>query len=84
MRHRVSIDSDGTNRGTTIHVDDKDITRGVQRYSFTGEIGEINTLDLEMAVLDVSRIQSEEAEVLIPETTREALIHLGWTPPEDD
>lgn len=83
MRHRVSIDSDGTDRGTTIHVDDKDITRGVRRYTFTGEIGEINTLDLEMAVFDVSRIDSEEADVLIPETTREALKQLGWTPPEE-
>ncbi|GIH91967.1 hypothetical protein ACFFMN_33835 [Planobispora siamensis] len=43
--------------------------------------GEVPAMELEMRILELDRIELEEAELYIPDDTRDALIALGWTPP---
>lgn len=81
MKHQVTITSNGTGTGS-IHVDGHDIGGGVREVDFHGAVGEADTVNLELVVFDGTRIDSDEAEVIIPDETRKALVDLGWTPPE--
>lgn len=84
MKHQVTITSNGTGTGnSSIHLDGRDISKGVREVDFHGAVGEADTVNLELIVFDGTRIDSDEAEVIIPDETRKALEALGWTPPEE-
>lgn len=67
-----------------IEVDGQDISSGVRAATLWLHPGELPELDLELHVVEVQRIDSAEAKVVVPDATREALVKLGWTPPPED
>lgn len=78
---RVEITSKGGTDGT-VHLDGHDISRAVR-----GVIVDVHVesgrpqVTLELGVYEIERLDLEEAEVRITTATRDALVKLGWTPP---
>ena len=66
-----------------IELDGHDITRAVQDVNLSLSCSQVPILELGLAVYETMRFDGE-VDVLIPESVREALIQLGWTPPEHD
>lgn len=56
--------------------------RGVRALTYRASMHEMPSLELELAVHDVTRLNSKDTEILLPDETVKALIALGWTPPE--
>lgn len=81
MAH-VEITDDGGGRGT-VTVDGHDLSRAVQRVSVNLAAGGTAEIELDLAVLEVTRLNVLGAQVVIPGDTRDALVKLGWTPPEE-
>lgn len=78
-RHDVKIMAGADGRGT-IEVDGQ-VLQGVTSFVLRAGVGEIPELELDVAVYDVSTFA--EASVLIPPSTAETLVALGWTPPPE-
>lgn len=66
---------------STIEVDGHDISAAARAFRLDADVHGIPQLVVDLVVLESSTV-SGEATVVIPEATREALIALGWTPPE--
>lgn len=77
---KAEIEVGATAIGGRIALDGHDVSSAVRGFRITA-IGEVTRLELDLNVLDVTRIDSEQTEIVIPDATREALIALGWTPP---
>ncbi|MGW4663218.1 hypothetical protein [Streptosporangium sandarakinum] len=81
-RHRITIAPNTPAPGThQVVVDGQDISDAVNSLTLRVEGGVLPVVDVELAMVEVTRIDSEDAELYIPLTTRDALIALGWTPP---
>lgn len=74
-RHKISI----TDR--QIILDGQDITGAVRRVSVETDGLLPPQVWLDLNIHEVTRLDSEHAEVLIPGNVVETLIALGWTPP---
>ncbi|MGW8703502.1 hypothetical protein ACWGOK_42475 [Streptomyces eurythermus] len=82
-RHNVEISVEGS-RGQVL-IDGHDIARCVTNLTFTAGIGQdVPTLTLDLNLIDVTRLGSPETEVLLGQGAEEALVRLGWTPPQAD
>lgn len=79
-RHHVEITPDWPPGKGVVKVDGHDITRAVRRFHVDAWAGEppVIDIDLGVGVIELNRIDAEEAEVIITEPTRDALIALGW------
>lgn len=78
MKAEIEIDGPGHGR---IVLDGHDVSGAVRGFQITAGVGDITRLVLDLNVLDVTRLDSEQTEIMIPDATRDALIALGWTPP---
>ncbi|QGJ88111.1 hypothetical protein PBI_EDMUNDO_38 [Arthrobacter phage Edmundo] len=74
----ATIESNGTGRGTVL-VDGSDLSEVVGRVEFISQPGQVDRLILTTTV--AARLDTADAEVVVDEKTRLALICLGWTPP---
>lgn len=83
MNTSHDIDINLTDHGlkAQIALDGKPIDR-VHGFTLTGRADHIATLELDLAVYDVST-HGDGVEVLIPDSTADALRALGWTPPRE-
>lgn len=79
-KYDVEITMDGV-RGRVV-VDGQDLSKGVRGFALRGGVGEITALELDLNLIDVTRVSSTSTEILIADEASEALIALGWTPPE--
>lgn len=78
---KVQLRLDPTGHGSVV-VDGVDISRGVQGLSLRSRIDHLTELTLDLAVFDVAELDVEGATILVPDGTRDALVALGWTPPD--
>lgn len=78
---RAEIELDGIGRGRLV-IGGQDISAAVRAFVVRGGVHELPTLELDLLVHDVTRLGSAEMEILVSDATRDALIALGWTPPE--
>lgn len=69
-------------RDNAIHVDGHDISRSVTGYRINHEAGQ--PPEIELALLTHTAEVDAQAVVVVPAATRDTLILLGWTPPEED
>lgn len=84
-RHQVTIAPNADGLGChRLLVDDHDISKGVRSLTMSLNPGEIPTVELELSLVEIDRLESKQADLLIPGSTRDALITLGWTPPAGD
>ncbi|MFE2140196.1 hypothetical protein ACFXA3_00250 [Streptomyces sp. NPDC059456] len=81
-RHQVEIHQDSPDRYRVL-VDGVDIAQGLAGLSLRMSVGMIPRLDLDLQLIDVTQLGSIEAEVMLTRATHEALVALGWTPPEE-
>ena len=68
-------------RGGTVIVGDADITKSVRGFHFDVAAGELPRVTLDLAVVEVTELDADRAEVIMPVDTRALLIAAGWTPP---
>ncbi|MGW1221450.1 hypothetical protein ACWD6O_13785 [Streptomyces californicus] len=54
----------------------------VRALTFRAGVDKLPSIELELAVHDVTRLCSKDTEILLPDETVKALIALGWTPPQ--
>lgn len=67
--------------GSRVTIAGHDITNAVHALTVSAEVGRIPTITLDLAVVDVTSLDADHTQILIPDHTRHALIALGWTPP---
>ena len=82
MRHRLQVETEGPGRARLL-LDGQDISHGVTDLVVRLGVGEVARAELDLVLLDTTRIDSPDTEITIPISTHEALVALGWTPPED-
>lgn len=83
-RHRITIAPNTPRFGShQLLVDGHDISNGVRSLRLSLGPGEIPSVELELGIVEIDRMESEQADLYIPDFTREALIALGWTPPAE-
>lgn len=80
--HNVEIRVEGT-RGKVL-IDGHDIARGVVGLTFEAGIDGPPRLRLELNLINVTTIDSTQAEVLLGDGVADALTALGWAAPRDD
>lgn len=64
----------------TVELDGVDVSKAVCGLTMKMKAGHLPNVVLEVLVLDLST--ESEADARIPDETRELLLKLGWTPPE--
>lgn len=79
-RRNVEIWHDGL-QGQVI-VDGVDLTNAVRAITWRTAVDERPSMDVELRIFDVTTVSSKDTEMLLPNETIEALIALGWTPPD--
>ncbi len=77
---KAEIEINGTGTAGRIMLDGHDVAAGVRGFVLRSEVGRMTELELDVAVVDDSQFGGE-VRVVIPDSTREALVALGWTPP---
>lgn len=83
-RHKLMIVPNAEGYGSHhLHLDDQDISRGVRSLNLSLNPGDFPRVELEMAVVEIDRMEFETSELYIPDATKEALIALGWAPPRE-
>lgn len=65
-----------------IVVNGTDLARGCRAFTLSAEVGEVPRLELDLAVFEVAAVG--EVKTLIPDSTHETLVALGWTPPSEE
>ena len=68
-------------RSGTVIVGDADITKSVRGFRLDAAAGEPPRVTLDLTLVDVTKLDADRAEVILPVHTRELLIAAGWTPP---
>lgn len=81
MRHRLQVETEGPGRARLL-LDGRDISHGVTDLVVRLGVGEVARAELDLVLLDTTRIDSPDTEITIPVSTHEVLVALGWTPPE--
>ena len=77
---RVRLNSNGKGAGK-VFIDDRPVHM-ITGFTFQANVHEIDRLTLNLVMFDGGDIESE-AVVTVPDSTRDTLIQLGWTPPAD-
>lgn len=67
----------------SIEVDGNDISKAVTGLTIHAQAGDITRVELQMVVIRDGDIEAENAQVYISQPTVDALIALGWKPPEE-
>jgi hypothetical protein len=80
-RRQVEIQQHGP-CGYRVLVDGTDIARHLDSLTFSVQTGLPPTLRLEIGMVDVTTLGSVETEVVLAAGAHEALVALGWMPPD--
>ncbi|MER7126746.1 hypothetical protein [Micrococcus luteus] len=80
---RIEISGTGLPGGTAVRLNGRDIARDLCGLSLTLGADQFPKVELELAVFETVRLELEDVQVYIPDTTRELLVQLGWTPPSN-
>lgn len=56
--------------------------KGVRGLTYRAAMDEMPSLELELAIHDVTTLNSKDTEIYLPDSTVATLIALGWTPPQ--
>jgi len=75
---RLHLRGDGTG---TVELDGRQLP-GVRAVTLSASVDKVPVLELDLIAYEVTT--DAEAEVVIPDRTREALLALGWTPPVEE
>lgn len=67
----------------TVRVDGTDISSSITGVTVEARVNDVPRVTLDLRVFETARSDGQ-AEIIIPDPTRETLIALGWTPPEDN
>lgn len=78
---KIAITAKGIGFGS-IHLDDLAISAAVRAVD-VHVAGDIPQVTVELGLFEIERLDTEEAEVVIPDDVAETLTVLGWTPPGD-
>jgi len=81
--HRLAITAKAPGERSTVTIDGHDISRALTGLTLSIGVGQIPTATLDLLLIDATQFQDAEARILIPEATRETLLALGWTEPDD-
>lgn len=65
----------------TVRLDGVDISNTLRGLRLSMSCTDVTTVELDVAVIETTEL-SAEVSAHIPDTTRDLLIRLGWTPPE--
>lgn len=65
-----------------VELDGVDIADCITGVDLRFRVDDIPCATLNLLLVDVTPVDSEDVEVLIDEKTRDLLVRLGWTPPE--
>jgi hypothetical protein len=80
-QHSFAFEQDGI--VGRVSIDGHDISKAVRSIRFDGDAGARPCVTLNLFIHDVTTVSSQDTEVLIPDSTAEALVALGWTPPAE-
>lgn len=80
---KLEITGTGLPGGTVIRLDGHDITQVMRELTLNVGAGVVPSLDLTIPVFEGMRLGLEEVQVYLPDETRELLVRIGWTPPEE-
>ncbi len=69
--------------GTKVEVGGFDLTNAVRAVRIDSAVGQVTELYLDLVILESTTFDGEVV-VQLPDATHEALVKLGWTPPEGD
>ncbi|MEV4093791.1 hypothetical protein [Streptosporangium saharense] len=64
-----------------LELDGHNVAHGLRRAVLDLDPSRVPTLELEIRVHEIERLDAEEVQVLLPEATRDLLTRIGWTPP---
>lgn len=78
--HTVQLSSDGVRH--TLIVDGIDLSRGARSAQLTLATGELPTLVFDPIIFNLDGVDLDEAHVAVSEQATQALVALGWTPPD--
>jgi len=73
----------GPHASASIEINGTDVSRAVRGLTLTMKVGRLPTVVLEVPVLQGLSAEAGEVDVRIPDETRELLLKLGWTAPEE-
>lgn len=80
--HNLAIKATGI--GTAeILLNGQDIASALTDLTLTMGVGKVPTATLDLLLIDTTQIQDAETRILIPDSTRDLLVTLGWAPPCD-
>ncbi|MGW4411173.1 hypothetical protein ACWEJ6_44580 [Nonomuraea sp. NPDC004702] len=79
-RRKIRISTDGNGNGA-VEVDDIPL-KGVRGFTLTQNVHGHGNLSLDI-VVGIVELETD-AQVVIPDKSRDALIAIGWTPPPAD
>jgi hypothetical protein len=82
-KHNVKIQLDQLGSGT-VEVDGTDLADALRGIKVSAEPGSPAQVTLNLGVIELHSLDLEQAEIIVPGEVREALIVLGWTPPDYD
>jgi hypothetical protein len=80
-QHSFTFEQDGI--VGRVSIDGHDISSAARSLRFDGDGGMHPRVTLDLHIHDVTTISAQGTEVLIPDSTAEALVALGWTPPAE-
>ncbi|MBD2900759.1 hypothetical protein amrb99_97680 [Actinomadura sp. RB99] len=66
-----------------IAINGTDISAAVSDATITLRAGDVPEVDLTLHTYEIDRMDLPNPQIHIPAETRDALILLGWTPPDD-
>lgn len=81
---KIEISGTGLPGGTAVRLDDQDIVRDLRGLTLTMGVDRVPVVELDVSVFEGVGLELEDVQVYIPESTRELLVRLGWTPPGED
>ncbi|MCM2580458.1 hypothetical protein [Streptomyces meridianus] len=82
--HRIAIEGDGLPGSTNVLLDGRDIGRGLTGLTLTLAHDRVPHVELDLVVVDATRVGSVEAEVVLGSGVADTLVALGWTPPAEE
>ena len=80
---KLRIGGSGLPGGTQVELDGQDIVSALTGLSLHIGVDQRPTAVLEVLLHDVDT-ELENPRVIVPETTRDLLVRLGWTPPVEE
>jgi hypothetical protein len=83
MTNTHSFQFEWKGNSARVTVNGVDISTAVTAVTVHADAWEHPRVTLELRAHDVTQISSPETELLIPETTAQALAAMGWTPPAE-